>query len=79
MVNFTLMMKIQVIAHPHSQKAKVSRDLQGRFHVYITKSPQKGQANQAIIELLAVYFQLKKNQIILKTGAKSKSKVFELM
>lgn len=69
-------MKIQVIAHPHAKQSKVKKDQAGKIHVYTQAPAQDNQANLAIIKALADFFQVKKSQIFLDSGAKSKLKTF---
>jgi uncharacterized protein (TIGR00251 family) len=69
-------MHISVIAHPNAKKERIEKDLLGTLHVYVHAPPLEGKANKAIIELLAEYFNIKKGNIILLSGEKSKNKVF---
>lgn len=71
-------MKISIIAHPNSKKPRIEKDLFENLHVYITEPPLEGKANKAVIEALAKYFQVKKNEVILLSGHKSKNKLFEV-
>lgn len=72
-------MKISVTAHPNTKKPRVEKDLLGNFHVYVSAPPLEGKANSAIIESLAEYFQVKKNQVLLVSGFKIKLKTFEII
>lgn len=72
-------MKISVIAHPNAKKPRIEKDLLGTLHVYVHEPPLEGKANAAVIETLAEYFQIKRNQVILLSGEKSKDKVFEIV
>ncbi|PIU36127.1 hypothetical protein COT03_00700, partial [Candidatus Shapirobacteria bacterium CG07_land_8_20_14_0_80_39_18] len=40
--------------------------------------PLEGKANRAVIEVLATYFKVKRNNIILLSGERSKNKTFEI-
>ena len=71
-------MQIAVIVHPNSKQSKVEKDLIGTWHVYVTAPPLEGKANKAVIETLADFLKIKKNEVILLRGAKSKNKVFEV-
>ncbi|RJR15027.1 DUF167 domain-containing protein [Candidatus Microgenomates bacterium] len=72
-------MKITVIAHPNSKKPRIEKDLLGAFHVYVSAPPLEGKANQAVIEALATYFQVKKNQVFILSGHKRKEKLVEII
>ena len=71
-------MKIAVIAHTNAKRPRIEKDLLGALHVYVNAPPQEGKANQAIEKALAEYFQVKKTQVNLISGAKSKNKLFEI-
>lgn len=45
---------------------------------YLTKSPQNGLANRQLIEILAQYLKVKKYQIRIIKGEKSRDKVIEI-
>ena len=71
-------MKVTVIVHPNSKKPRVEKDLLGTLNVYVGQPPLEGRANEAVIEALAEHFKVKKYQVTLVTGTKSKIKVFEI-
>ena len=71
-------MKIKVVAHPNARMPRVERDLLDMMHVYIPEPPREGRANKAVIEALAEYFQVKKSEVALLSGHKSKIKLFEI-
>ncbi|EKE13137.1 MAG: hypothetical protein ACD_13C00090G0003 [uncultured bacterium] len=71
-------MKIAVIAHPNAKRPRIEQDLLGTLHVYVNAPPLEGKANRAIEEALAQYFKVKKSQIELTSGQKSKNKLFEI-
>lgn len=72
-------MKIQIIAHPNSKKPRIEEDLLGTLHVYVNAPPLEGKANKAVIEALSEYFKVKKSCVLFISGAKSKSKTFEII
>lgn len=72
-------MRISVIAHPNSKRPRVEKDLLGSLHVYVSEPPLEGRANSAVIEALAKYFKVKKRNLILLSGLKSKNKLFEIL
>ena len=72
------MIKITIIAHPNSKKPRIEKDLMGILHVYVNKPPLENKANEAVIKDLAKYLEIKKNQLILISGEKSKTKTFEI-
>jgi hypothetical protein len=70
--------KVAIITHPNSKKPRIEKDLLGSLHVYVSEPPLEGKANQAVIKSLAEYFKVKKNQVRLLSGEKSKNKIVEI-
>lgn len=71
-------MILTIIAHPNSKKPRIEKDLMGTLHVYVNKPPLENKANEAVLKDLAKYLEIKKNQLILISGEKSKTKTFEI-
>ena len=71
-------MRITVLVHPNAKQPRVEKDLLGGLHVYVGAPPLDGRANEAVINSLADYFRVKKYQIKLIRGHKSKLKIFEI-
>ena len=63
---------IQVI--PHASRAEIAGVQEGAFKVKVTAPPVEGAANEACIKLLANELGLKKSQIKISSGAKSRKK-----
>ncbi|MGI5826784.1 MAG: DUF167 domain-containing protein [Patescibacteria group bacterium] len=72
-------MKVNIIAHPNARKPRIEEDLLGTLHVYVSEPPLEGKANKAVVEALADHFKVKKNQVMLVSGKKSKNKVVEVI
>ncbi len=71
-------MNITVTAHPNSKKPRVEKDLFGQLHIYVSAPPLEGRANEAVILALAEHLKLKKHQVELTKGQKSKIKTFRV-
>ncbi len=71
-------MKITVIAHPNAKQSRVEKDLLGVLHIYVSEPPLEGKANAAVINTLAEHLKVKRNQILLISGEKTKYKVFQI-
>ncbi len=71
-------MKIAIIAHPNAKRPRIEEDLLGTLHVYVKAPPLEGKANRAIEGALADHFRVKRTQVNLISGAKSKNKLFEI-
>ena len=63
---------IQVI--PHASRAEIAGVQEGAFKVKVTAPPVEGAANEACIKLLAKELGLKKSQMEISSGAKSRKK-----
>ncbi|NCN45821.1 MAG: hypothetical protein COU63_01870 [Candidatus Pacebacteria bacterium CG10_big_fil_rev_8_21_14_0_10_36_11] len=71
-------MKISVKVHPNSKKPRIIKNDLENFDAYVNQPATDNRANNAVIESLAEYFQIKTSSIRLRLGNKSKTKVFEI-
>jgi uncharacterized protein YggU (UPF0235/DUF167 family) len=81
-------MLITIFAHPNSKKPRVEKDLfsakggsasgGNNLHIYISEPPLEGRANMAVLLALAKYLKVKRSQVHLVKGEKSKQKVFDV-
>lgn len=69
---------LHVHAQPAAKKNAIIKIHDGRLKVAVTQAPEKGKANQAIIEVLAESLGLKRSQISLLNGDISSHKQFLL-
>lgn len=67
---------IPVQAQPGARKNGVVGEHAGRLKVAVTQAPEKGKANQALIEVLADALGVKRSQISLVSGESSGKKKF---
>lgn len=67
---------LPVLAQPGAKRNGVKGVRQGQLIVAVTQAPEKGKANEAIIEVLAEFFQIKRRQITLLSGATNPRKRF---
>ncbi len=71
-------MKIRVKVKPNSRENSIKELENGIFQVCVSVAPEKGKANQRVIELLAKHFKIPKSKITLVSGETFKEKVFEI-
>ena len=72
-------MRISVRVTPRSAKNAVTDfDPEGRLRVYVTAPPTDGQANAAVVEVLAEALGVGRRSLQLVSGATSRTKVFEV-
>jgi len=67
---------LSVRAQPGARRNVVVGEQAGALKVAVTAPPDKGRANEAIIEVLAESLGLKRSQIELVSGAASRQKQF---
>lgn len=71
-------MDIKATIHPNAKKPRIEKDLFGGLHIYVNAPPLEGKANEAVIKALTEFLKVKKYQISLIRGRKSKQKVFKI-
>ena len=67
---------IKVHANPKSSKNQVVGWKEDVLYIKITAPPVEGAANDAIVKFLAKELKIKKNQVSLSSGDKSREKRF---
>lgn len=72
-------MRISVKVKPRSSLEKIEKISNGEFLIWTHETPEKGKVNEKIRALLSAYFKIPKKGIILKTGAKNRRKIFEII
>jgi len=70
-------MIFDVRVNPRASRNHVER-LGNKLKVYLTKPACEGQANKQLIDLLSAYLKIKKYQIRIKSGEKSRDKQVEI-
>ena len=70
-------MRLSIRVIPRAKQNKVVEET-GRIKVYLTAPPVEGRANQALIEVLAAHFQVRKGDIRIIRGEKSRDKIIEI-
>lgn len=70
-------MRVNVKVIPNAKKTRIINEERG-LKVYITAPAVDGKANKALIGLLAEHFEVKKSDIRIIMGEKSREKVVEI-
>lgn len=70
-------MILSVRVSPKASRNLIKED-GGRLRAYVTKPSRDGLANEQLIELLAEYFHLRKMQVKIIKGHKSRDKLIEI-
>ena len=72
-------MKINVKAKPNSKQEKVEKVDEQNYIVFVKEPPEKGKANNAIKNVLAVYFKTGSSNIKIISGYTSRNKIIEIL
>lgn len=72
-------MKIFVKAKPNSREEKVQKIDDNNFIVSVKEPPEKGKANLAIKNALAVYFKTGTSNVQIVSGFSSRNKIIEII
>lgn len=70
-------MKYQVIVKPGSSQEKVVATGEQELTVYLRAKPHDGEANSALIKILAKYLKIPKTSLKITRGQKSRHKEIE--
>lgn len=71
-------MIINIHVTPRSSRNELTKISDATFKAKVTAVPEKGKANEAVVELLSEHFEIAKSKIRLKAGASSREKLFEI-
>lgn len=71
-------MRIAVKVIPGASKDQIIKIDESNFKIKTTKPPEDGKANEAVIEILAKHFDVKKNQIEIISGKTSQKKIIQI-
>lgn len=71
-------MKIKVRVVPNSKIAQVSKQ-GGGFVVKVREAAKEGKANNAVIQLLADYFEVSPGSVVILSGHRGRNKVIEIL
>ena len=70
-----MILNVKVI--PNARKNEIKKE-ENSWKVYLTVPPEKGRANRLLIELFSEEFKVKKNQIKILKGEKSRNKIVQI-
>jgi uncharacterized protein (TIGR00251 family) len=72
-------MRIKVKVKPNTGRNELKKISDDFFEARVSVPPEKGKANQRVIELLSKHFKISKSRINLISGYTFKEKVFEIL
>ena len=71
-------MKVNIKVHPNSKASRIDKNEGGTLHIYVKEPAKENKANLAVIEKLSELYNVPKTSITIKSGVKSKYKIFEI-
>lgn len=72
-------MKYRIITKPGTSQEKIIQTAKDELTVYLRAKPHDGEANIALIKLLAKHFKVGKTAIKIIRGANSHTKIIEII
>lgn len=73
-------MKVSVTVKTGSKKGPLVEAVSSdEIVAYLREKPHDGEANAALLKLLAEYYDVSKSQVVIKVGGKSHKKVVEIL
>lgn len=72
-------MRIYLKIHPRSSKNEIIEKSANEYEALVTAPPVKGEANTALIKLLAEHFKVSKSQVNIVGGKTSKTKIVDII
>ena len=70
-------MKLSVKVHAKSRQAKVVRRDDTHYEVWVHEAPDKGRANEAVVDALSDFLGAPKSRLCIVSGLASSRKVIE--
>lgn len=70
-------MQIKIRVIPKAKQNKIVKE-KDRYKIWVTTAPVDNKANKAVIKILADFLEIKKAQVEIISGFKSRDKVVEI-
>jgi hypothetical protein len=71
-------MRIYVKVTPRAGKNEILKISDGEYKVKVTAVPEKGKANEAVIDLLADFFDVPKSSLSIVGGKSTRVKIIDI-
>ena len=71
-------MKLSIKTHPKAKKPKIIQSGEGAYEVWVNEAPDKGRANEAVIEAMSGHLKISKSRFAIVLGATSRNKIIEI-
>jgi hypothetical protein len=71
-------MLIKVKVFPNSKKEEVRKKSEDSFEIKVQAKPIRGEANEAVVNILSSFLKVPKSNVKLIKGFKQRNKIFEI-
>jgi uncharacterized protein YggU (UPF0235/DUF167 family) len=71
-------MRIYVKVSPRSGRNEVRKISDAEYKVWVAAAPEKGKANEAVVELIAKFLNVSKSSVNIAGGRTSKTKIIDI-
>lgn len=71
-------MRIYAKVIPRAEKNEIEKISGAEYKIRVTSVPEKGKANEAVIELLADHFGVSKSSVNIVGGRSTKTKIIDV-
>lgn len=69
----------EITVKPNSKKGPLILEEGNKLTVFLREKPVDGEANAALVKLLSKHFGVSKSQVVIKTGARGRKKLIEII
>lgn len=69
----------EITVKPNSKKGPLVVAAGRHLTIYLREKPIDGEANAALIKILAKHFRVAKSCVVIKTGSRSRKKLVEIL
>ena len=72
-------MQLYIQTKPGAKQDKVAKVDEAHYKVWVKAPAREGEANEAVVEMLAKYFKVPKSRVAILKGLQSKNKIISLI
>ena len=78
-IQFYDIMKISVVVKSNARTSKIEKTDDGCFKIWVKETPIEGKANEAVVKMLAEYFDVARSRVDIISGHTAKKKIIEII
>ena len=72
-------MIIEAKVKTRAKRRNVQKDDSGIYHIHTNCPPEKGKANEDVVDMIAEHFNVAKSRVHIKSGHTSARKIIEIL